>query len=111
MIKVLKFRQCLIESILNRTKTTTFRLFDDKNISVDDVISLVNWETGKEFAKARVIAIKEKKMNDLNEADFEGHEKYVSKEEMFKKFSEFHNKEIAKENVVKIISFKLVPVI
>jgi len=75
-MKTLKFREKLSKLILSGEKTTTWRLFDDKDLSKGDIISFLIWETGEEFAKAKLIQVKEKNFGELAEKDFEGHEKF-----------------------------------
>jgi len=106
-MKTLKFRHYLTESILTKKKYSTWRLFDDKNIKKGDIISLVNWETGKEFGKASVTLVKETKFADLSEEDYKGHEKFNSKSEMFKEYSTYYNQPVDDNTKLKIIQFKL----
>ena len=107
-MKTLKFRKELADQILDGKKTSTWRLFDDKNLSNGDEISLIIWETGEQFAVAKIIDVIEKSFNELNEKDFEGHEKFNSKEQMYKNYSKFYNKQINQFTKLKIIKFKLI---
>src|SRR3989344_623408 len=102
-MKELKFKKALSELILKGGKNNTWRFFDDKDISVGDEISFLVSETKKEFAKAEVIFVKEKILGNLNEEDLKGHEKYESKEEMYKTYSQYYNKKINEDSIVKII--------
>ena len=106
-MKTLKFRQALSKMIINGSKTTTWRLFDDKDISFGDMISLVVWETRKEFARAKVIHVRELPIGDLTDDDWEGHEKFSSDKEMFETYTHYYGKEVNKNTFVKIIKFKL----
>jgi len=107
-MKTIKFREKLSRLILNGEKSTTWRLFDDKDISEGDELSLVVWETGEEFTKAKVVFVKENKFKDLTEDDWQGHEKYSSDEEMYKEFSLYYKQTVDENTVVKIIRFELV---
>jgi uncharacterized LabA/DUF88 family protein/uncharacterized protein YqfB (UPF0267 family) len=51
--KTVKFRETLAELVLKGEKTATWRLFDDKDLKVGDLLNLQIWETGKDFAKAK----------------------------------------------------------
>jgi len=53
-MKTLKFKNFKAEWILNGTKTSTMRLFDDKGLKVGDDLELINSDTQKVFAKAKV---------------------------------------------------------
>jgi len=63
-MKIIKFTPNLIEPILSGEKTSTWRLFDDKDLSIGDEISFVNKESLEEFAKGKIIAVEEKKLKD-----------------------------------------------
>lgn len=106
-MKIIKFRADLAKEILKGKKTSTWRLFDDKNISNGDKISLVEWETKKEFAKGLVLEVKEKQFHQLNKKDKEGHEKFKSNDEMYKTYSTYYKKRITPKTKLKIIKFKL----
>ena len=62
--------------VLSGEKTSTWRLSDDKDLQKGDELILVNKETGEEFARATILNTREKKLKDLEENDFEGHEKF-----------------------------------
>jgi len=107
-MKTLKFRKVLSKLILDGKKTTTWRLYDDKDLSEGDIISFLIWETGEEFAKARLIESKEKNFGELNNEDFDGHEKFSSEEEKYATYSEYYKRKVDKNSLVKIIRFKLI---
>ncbi len=107
-MKTLKFRKNLSELILKNEKTTTWRIFDDKDIKQGDVMQFLVWETKEVFANAKIINVIEKKFKDLNEQDLEGHEKFASKEEMYATYSTYYNKTVDDNTLVKIIKFELI---
>lgn len=43
----------LVPLVLSGEKTSTWRLFDDKDLQKDDDLLLINKATGDEFAKAK----------------------------------------------------------
>ena len=106
-MKTLKFREILSKLILNKKKNSTWRLFDDKNISIGDKISFIIWETGKEFAQAKITSVKEATLGKMDKKDLEGHERFLSKEEMYKTYSKYYNKKVDSDSQLKIIRFKL----
>jgi len=108
-MKTLKFKEHLSKLILNNHKTTTWRLFDDKNLSTGDIVSFVTSETSQEFAKAELIGVTETTFATLTKEEMTGHEQYSSDEEMYQTFSKYYNREVDKNSPVKIIKFKLVP--
>lgn len=106
-MKTLKFKEKLSKLILSGEKTTTWRLFDDKDLQVGDEVSFLVKETLKEFARARLIEVKENIFGNLTADDFDGHEKYSSPEEMYQTFSEFYQRTVDENSPVKIIKFEL----
>lgn len=106
-MKTLKFRYNLVQKILDGSKTVTWRLFDDKNLKAGDQIELIDWESGEKFAKAEITGMREKKLGEITEKDFEGHEKYESNEEMIERYKEYYGEKVNMDTTVKIIDFKL----
>ena len=74
-MKTLKFAPNLIEKILSGEKTSTWRLFDDKDLQVGDELIFINKETLKEFGTAKITSLKVKTLGSLTDADWVGHEK------------------------------------
>ncbi len=105
--KTLKFRDSLASLILGGEKTTTWRLFDDKNLQEGDLLNFQVSETGKDFTKAKIIEIKEKRLGEITEEDYEGHEKFENQEDMINQFKKYYGDKVSKESVVKIIKFNL----
>ncbi len=106
-MKTLKFRQNLAEEVMAGRKTVTWRLFDDKDLKVGDDISLLVWEDGKEFAKGKITETREKKLSEITQQDFEGHEKFSSSEEMLETYQKYYGEKVDWNTIVKIIKFKL----
>jgi len=108
MLKTLKFREVLSKLILQNKKNTTWRLFDDKNLTAGDIVSFLVWETKEEFAKARLIEVRETTLGELTEEDWEGHEKFSSEEEMYNTYSVYYKRKVDKDSPVKVIKFELI---
>lgn len=106
-MKTLKFISPLVKLVLSGEKTTTWRLWDDKNLKMGDEVSLLNSETKQEFAKALLTSIIEKLFSNLNDEDWVGHEKFASDQEMYQSYSQLYRKKVGPNTQVKIISFKL----
>ncbi len=106
-MKTLKFKEKLSKLILSGEKTSTWRLFDDKDLQVGDEVSFLVKETLEEFAKARLLEVTETKFGNLTTDDLDGHEKYSSPEEMYRTFSEFYQRKVDENSPVKIIKFEL----
>ena len=107
-MKTLKFKKKLSEEILKGNKNKTWRLFDDKDLTQGEIISFLIWDTNKEFAKAKLIKIEEKKFENLGNENLKGHEKFSSNKEMYDTYSNYYNKKITPKTEVKIIKFKLI---
>ena len=112
-MKQIKLDHELAQLVVADKKTSTWRLFDDKDLSVNDVIEFIDkvnprdkstWVT---CARARIDQVTEKRFKDLVDADYEGHNPYKSKEEMYKTFSGYYNVEVDDETPLKIITFTL----
>lgn len=100
-MKTIKFKKELSE------KTSTWRLFDDKNLSTNDECIFVVSETQTEFAKAILTFVKETTLGNLQDEDYDGHEKYNSNKELFASFRKYYDQEINKDTKVKVIRFEL----
>jgi len=106
--KTLKFENKLVEPILSGKKNCTWRLFDDKNLSVGDGLVFVNRDTLKEFAEAKIISIIEKELKNVDDFDFDGHESFGSKEEMIETYKGYYGDKVSEDSLVKIIKFRLI---
>ncbi len=107
--KTLKFTTSLTELIQKGDKNSTWRLFDEKDLTTGDDVTFINSDTHEEFAHARLTGVREKKMSDLDAKDFEGHESYISKQEMYSNFRGYYGRDVGPDTVVKIITFELLP--
>lgn len=106
-MKTLKFRHNLIEEILSGRKTATWRLFDDKDLRVGDKIELLDWDSKEKFAEAEIVNIEEKKLQDVTDEDFRGHEKFENKEEMMETYKGYYGERVDGNVIMKIIEFRL----
>ena len=105
-MKRLKFAPPLPELILSGTKNSTWRIDDDKDISVDDILSLCRFD-GSEFAQACVRWVKITHFRDLTSEDYDGHEPFTNIETMYATYSQYYKKHVSEDTVVKIIKFSL----
>ena len=111
-MKTLKFKDHLVSKILDGSKIITWRLFDDKDLQVGDMLVFINSVSGKEFAKAKITGVREKKLGEIQEADFEeGHEKYKSQEDMLAHYRDYYGNRVDLNSVIKIIQFKLLEIL
>ena len=106
-MKVLKFSEDLIPSILSGEKTSTWRVNDDKDLSTADALSLQNRTTREEFAKATVVSVIEKSLGSVTDEDFDAHERYESPEKMYEAFRGYYGDQVGPDTLVKIVRFVL----
>jgi ribonuclease HI len=114
-MKTLKFNHSYAQEIARGAKTSTWRLFDDKDLSVNDRIKVIDkveeedpasWQV---VGEATVSQITEKKLDDVTDEDMAGHEVYSSKEEMLEIYRQRYGNRVTLEEPVKIIYFKFRP--
>lgn len=106
-MKNLRFKNYLEPLVLSGVKDSTWRLFDDKNLQAGDELLFINSDTDKEFGTALIISTQEKRLGDLEDLDFEGHEKFESEEKMYETYRNYYGERVSPDSIVKIIKFKL----
>jgi len=107
-MKTIKFRPALARLILDGKKTTTWRLFDDKDLQMGDVVELMNWETKEVFGRAVVTEVVEKPIKALDDHDWEGHERFSDEAAMYAAYRVYYlDKKIGPDTLVKILHFTL----
>lgn len=104
--KTLKFTPELSEKILLGEKTTTWRLFDDKDLRKGDRLIFVNKASGKQFGQAVITSIRTKTLGTLTDEDWEGHERFASEQAMYDTYRKYYGDKVGKDSEVKIISFR-----
>jgi hypothetical protein len=72
-----------------------------------DELLLINKDTGQEFAKAVILSTREKKLGELEDSDFDGHEKFESEEQMYEMYKSYYGDGVTSDSIVKMIHFKL----
>ena len=105
-MKCLKFFNPLPAMILNGEKTITWRINDEKDIVVGDVLSFCNRD-GQEFAQARVVRVWEREFGKFTDEEKSGHERFASDEEMYETYSRYYNMKVTPKTMVKVIKFEL----
>jgi len=105
-MKTIKFTPELTELIKKGEKTTTFRLFNDKNLSSGDRVILATRDGKKvtNFAGAKLLNVYTKPIKKLNEEDYVGHEPVENPIEDYKKY---YSNKITENTEVKIIRFEI----
>jgi hypothetical protein len=106
-MKTLKFNPQLVPLILFGEKTSTWRVFDDKKLSIGDTLSFIDKSNNEEFATAKILLISEKKFREISDADYDGHERFESKKKMLEAYKSYYGDKVTEDSVVKIINFKI----
>jgi hypothetical protein len=105
-IKTLKFTSESSAKILSGEKTSTWRLFDDKDLQEGDRLVFINKGTGNYFGQAVITSLHEKFLGTLTDDDWIGHEKFSSEAEMYNTYRTYYGDRVDKDTEVKILSFR-----
>lgn len=106
-MKQLKFSQNLVDLIKDGSKTSTWRIYDDKDLKEGDDVVFIRRPELVPFAKATLTRVYEKKFKELSGKDKEGHEQFETNNKMYKTYSGYYGKPVNGETTVKIIHFKI----
>jgi ribonuclease HI len=114
-VKTLKFEHSRAQKIAAGEQNATWRLFDDKNLSVNDEIRIVDkvshdipdaWQV---IGHAKVNKVVEKRLGDVTPDDMRGHEVFNSDDEMLAKYRSYYGDRVTLDTPVKIIYFDFTP--
>lgn len=114
-MKTLKFDHQFARKILNGEKSSTWRLYDDKDLAVNDRIMVIdkvdpsNSASWQAIGEAVVNEIVEKKLGDVTDRDMAGHEVFDSQQEMLETYRRRYGERVSLDDPVKIIYFKFTP--
>ncbi len=114
-MKTLKFNHEMAELIRQGKKTVTWRVNDEKNISVDDEIWIIdkvdkrNPDTWLAIGTAKVTEILAKHLSDIQSDELGSNEQYASKQAMVETFQKYYGPDINEHTAVKIIHFTFTP--
>jgi len=108
-MKTLKFKSHLCDQILDGSKTSTWRLFDDKDLQNGDELEFLNKDTGETFGTATITSLYTKTLGTLEDKDWEGHERFASDEEMYSTYRQYYGDSVDKNTEVKLLSFAFTP--
>jgi ribonuclease HI len=114
-VKTLKFDHDLAQLIVEGKKNSTWRLYDDKDLSVDDHIKLVDKVNPDEPDSWQIIGqgivneVIEKRLGDIDPEDMNGHEPFNSQEEMLRTYKQYYGDRVSLDTTVKIVNFDFTP--
>jgi len=105
-MKTLKFKHEFVKEILKGKKTSTWRLFDDKNLRNKDKLELIDQDSGKTFGEAVITDIQKKKIKELTDNELKNHG-YTSLGDMIDSHRVYYGSKVNLQTEVKIVNFKL----
>ena len=114
-MKSLKLDHNLAQLVREGKKTTTWRVNDDKDLSVNDQVELIDKLDPKDrtswqiFGIATLDQVIQKRLGELDDSDRRGHEGYASDDEMYTVLRRYYGKDVGPDTPVKIISFSFQP--
>lgn len=114
-MKKLKLDHELAELVVKGEKWSTWRLFDDKDLSVNDEVELIdkvdpeNPETWRPIGTARITKVIEKRLGDIDEHDMDGHEKFTSRRAMLRTYQTYYGPNVTLATPVKMVYFDFSP--
>lgn len=114
-MKILKVGHKVAKLIAEGTKNTTWRVNDDKNLSVNDKIGIVDKVNPKDPDSWRIIGIAhvnkilEKRLGEIEPPELGKGEDFSSKSEMFEIFKKYYGPEVNEQTPVKILEFNFTP--
>lgn len=82
------------DDLLTGKKIKTWRMFDDKNLQVGDVVEFVDAETGEKWTVATIISIEMKSFGAITDTDFDGHNPYPSREAMLATYRGYYGEKV-----------------
>ncbi len=110
-MKTLKFNHRSAKLILENKKISTWRLFDDKDLSVNDQIIIIDKvkqdspETWKKIGLATITEIVEKRLSDVTEENMIGEGSFATKKEMYRTYQHYYGAKVEPATPVKIVYF------
>jgi ribonuclease HI len=116
-MKTLKFDHGQAQAIAMGQKNSTWRLYDDKDLSVSDDIKIVdkvnpkNPESWRIIGQAKVTEIIEKLLGSVTEEDLRTHPPFKTREEVLETYRGYYGPRVDFETPVKIIYFDFTPTV
>lgn len=114
-MKFLKVSHKMAKLITAGQKNSTWRINDEKNLSVDDEIGIIDKVDPKDpstwlvIGTGRISQVVQKHLKDIQNNDLEVGEQFASRTEMIKTFQHYYGRDINEQTTVKIVTFSFVP--
>ncbi len=110
-MKSLKFDHKQATLVKRGEKTATWRVFDDKDLRVNDIVSIIDKvdpekpETWVSIGTATITQVLEKNLENVTEQDMVGYGEYKTEKEMINTFRKYYGNSVSGSTPVKIIYF------
>ena len=114
-MKKLKLDHELAELVRQGKKTSTWRLFDDKDLSVNDIVLLIDKvdpndpASWKAIGTATINQVIQRRLGDIDPGHADGSHHYPSKDAMIADFRRYYGANVTLQTPVKIIDFSYSP--
>lgn len=115
VMKKLKLDHELAQLVMEGQKTSTWRLFDDKDLSVNDKVLLVDKvdpkqpNSWKAIGMATISSVTERRLADITDRDLSEGEAFTSRDEMLATYRRYYGPNVTWQTPVKIIHFDFSP--
>lgn len=110
-MKTLKFDHEQAQLIERGSKISTWRLYDDKDLSVNDDVRIIDKQNPKDpktwtiIGTAKVTEIVQKRLEDITEQHLKADHAYSTKKEMINTYRQYYGDRVTGATPVKIIYF------
>jgi ribonuclease HI len=110
-MKTLKLDHALAQLVETGAVTATWRLYDDKDLSINDTVQLIDKvdpqkpETWRVIGTAHVDSIIQKRLGAVEPSDYEGYRQYPSQANMLETYQRYYGPQVTAQTAVKIIRF------
>jgi hypothetical protein len=103
-MKSLKFTPALIALLARGTKTVTWRLFDDKDLTSGDEVQLIDSSTRQVQGTACIGSVRVRTLHDVWKHDTTGHETFRNEADMLATYRTYYGDRVTPETEVKVVN-------
>ena len=114
-MKKLKLDHELAQLVLAGEKTSTWRMFDDKDLTVNDELQFIDKvdpaapQTWRVIGTGRINRIIEKRLGDITDEDYEGHEPHESPQARLQAYRGYYGDRVSMDTPIKMLHFSFQP--
>jgi ribonuclease HI len=114
-MKILKLDHQFAQQVLSGERRSTWRMFDEKHLSVGDEIQIVDKVDPDDdgtwliIGEGKIEQVTEKRLADVSENEYKTEEAYTSLDDILAEFRKFYGPLVTSATPVKIVKFSFVP--